>query len=93
MLHAKRTHLPSQEYEFTEDGRTLTTFSLRRGGTGARFTPHGAGCRVRAHRVSGGYELLGADGNAAATTSRVRRSWNMTRSGRVIPFRRTAAAV
>ncbi|GEB49671.1 MULTISPECIES: hypothetical protein [Streptomyces] len=92
MLHAKRVHLPSQQYEFTEDGRALTAFSLRRGGTGARFTLHGVGYRVRVHRFSGVHELLDADGTVLATTDRVRRSWHITCSGRVIPFRRTAPA-
>uniref|UniRef100_A0AAU3H396 Uncharacterized protein n=1 Tax=Streptomyces sp. NBC_01401 TaxID=2903854 RepID=A0AAU3H396_9ACTN len=92
MLHAKRIHLPSQDYELTEDGRALATFSLRRGSIGARFTLHGADYAVRTHRFSGVYELLDSDGTAVATTDRVRRSWNMTCSGRVIPFRQTAAA-
>ncbi|MFE7115898.1 hypothetical protein ACFU99_10820 [Streptomyces sp. NPDC057654] len=92
MLHAKRVHPPSQEYEFTEDGRALTTFPLGRGGTGTRFTLHGAGYLVRAHRFSGVHELLDADGTAIATTDRVRRDWTMTCSGRVIAFRRTASA-
>ncbi|MFB7652955.1 MULTISPECIES: hypothetical protein [unclassified Streptomyces] len=92
MLHAKRTHPPAQEYEFTEDGRALTTFSLRRGRIGARFTLHGVDYLVRTHRFSGVYELLDADGTAVATTDRVRRSWNMTCSGRSFRFRQTAAA-
>lgn len=90
MLHAKRIHLPSQEYELTEDGRALTTFSLRRGGV--QFTLHGVDYVVRAHRFSGVYEMLDGDGTVAATTDRVRRSWHLTCSGRVVPFRRTAAA-
>lgn len=92
MLQAKRIHLPSQEYEFTEDGRALTAFSLRRGGIGARFALHRVDYAVRTQRFSGVYELLDADGTAVATTDRVGRSWSMTCSGRVIPFRRTAAA-
>ncbi|HBF79950.1 MAG TPA: hypothetical protein DD420_08470 [Streptomyces sp.] len=92
MLHAQRIHLPSQEYELTEDGRALTTFSLRRGRIGARFTLHGSDYHVRAHRFSGVYELLDADGTVVASTDRVRRSWNLTCSERVVPFRRTAAA-
>ncbi|WP_328379550.1 hypothetical protein OG372_32660 [Streptomyces sp. NBC_01020] len=92
MLHAKRIHLPSQEFELTEDGRALTAFSLSRGSIGARFTLRGAGYLVRTHRFSGVYELLDSDGTVVATTDRVRRSWNMTCSGRVIPFRQTAAA-
>ncbi|MGW1234039.1 hypothetical protein [Streptomyces californicus] len=92
MLHAKRNDPPSRQYEITEDGRALTAFSLRRGRVGARFTLHGVDYLVRTHRFSGSYELLGADGTAVATTDRVRRSWHMTCSGRVIPFSRTAAA-
>lgn len=92
MLHAKRTHPPAQEYELTEDGRALTKFSLRRGRIGARFTLNGVDYLVRTHRFSGVYELLEADGTAVATTDRVRRSWNMTCSGRVFRFRQTAAA-
>lgn len=92
MLHAKRIHLPGQEYELTEDGRALTTFSLRRGRIGARFTLHGDDYHVRTHRFSGVYELLDSAGNVVAATDRVRRSWNMTCSERVVPFRRTAAA-
>ncbi len=48
-MHAKRIHLPSQQYEFTEDGRALTTFPLGRGSTGARFTLHGVDHLVRTH--------------------------------------------
>ncbi|WP_369200531.1 hypothetical protein [Streptomyces sp. PU-14G] len=92
MLHAKRIHLPSQEYELIEDGRALTTFSLHGGRIGARFTLHGVDYHVRIHRFSGVYELLDADGSVVATTDRVRRSWNMTCSERIVPFRRTAAA-
>ncbi|WP_328315574.1 hypothetical protein [Streptomyces sp. NBC_00388] len=92
MLHAKRIHLPSQEYELTEDGRALTTFSLHRGGVGAQFTLRGVDYIVRTHRFSGVYELLGAGGTVVATTGRVRRSWNMTCSERVVSFRQTAAA-
>ncbi|MEU6479717.1 hypothetical protein ABZ858_23025 [Streptomyces sp. NPDC047017] len=92
MLHAKRIHLPSQEYELTEDGRALTTFSLRGGRIGARFTLHGVDYLVRTHRFSGVYELLDADGTAVAATDRVSRSWNLTSSGRLVPFRQTAAA-
>ncbi|CAL9643736.1 MULTISPECIES: hypothetical protein [Streptomyces] len=92
MLHAKRIGLPAQEYEIVEDGRALTTFSLRRGRVGARFTLHGADHLVRTHRFSGVYELLDADGTAVATTDRVSRSWNLTSSGRIVPFRQTAAA-
>ncbi|MGY1439375.1 hypothetical protein [Streptomyces reniochalinae] len=97
MLHAKRIHLPSQEYELTEDGRALTAFSLRRGRIGARFTLCGVGYLVRTHRFSGVYELLHAaggdgDGTVVATTDRVRRSWHLACSGRVVPFRQTAAA-
>ncbi|MFI7100822.1 hypothetical protein ACIBK8_15805 [Streptomyces sp. NPDC050161] len=92
MLHAKRIQLPAQEYELTEDGRALTTFSLRRGHIGARFTLRGVDYVVRTHRFSGDHELLDSDGTAVATTDRVRRSWNMTCSGQVIPFRQTAAA-
>jgi hypothetical protein len=92
MLHAKRIHLPSQKYELTEDGRALTAFSLRGGHIGARFTLRGADYLVRTHRFSGVHELLDADGTVVAATDRVRRSWNMTCSGRVIPFRQTIAA-
>ncbi|WP_405913801.1 hypothetical protein OG760_31370 [Streptomyces sp. NBC_00963] len=92
MLRAKRIHLPSQDYELTEDGRALTTFSLRRGRIGARFTLSGADYQIRTHRFSGVYELLDVGGTVVATTDRVRRIWNMTCSGRVIPFRQTAAA-
>ncbi|EYT78772.1 MULTISPECIES: hypothetical protein [unclassified Streptomyces] len=92
MLHAKRIHVPAQEYELTEDGRALTTFSLRGGRVGARFTLGGVGHLVRVHRFSGVCELLDADGNTVATTDRVRRSWNLTSSGRVVAFRQTAAA-
>ncbi|GHJ01983.1 hypothetical protein TPA0906_38480 [Streptomyces olivaceus] len=92
MLHAKRSNPPSQKYELTEDGRALTTFSLGRGRTGTRFTLHGVDHLVRSHRFSGVYELLDADGTVVATTDRVRRSWSMTCSGRVVTFRRTAAA-
>ncbi|MFG2226209.1 hypothetical protein [Streptomyces sp. NPDC048644] len=92
MLHAKRIHLPAQEYELTEDGRALTTFSLRTGHIGARFTLRGVDYVVRTHRFSGVHELLDSDGTAVATTDRVRRSWNMTCSGQVIPFRQTTAA-
>ncbi|GAA2447851.1 hypothetical protein GCM10010433_57010 [Streptomyces pulveraceus] len=91
-MHAKRIHLPAQEYELTEDGRALTTFSLRGGRTGARFTLRGVDYLVRTHRFSGVHELLDADGTAVATTDRVGRGWNMTCSGRVVPFRQTAAA-
>ncbi|UNT00286.1 hypothetical protein MMF93_30350 [Streptomyces tubbatahanensis] len=97
MLHAKRIHLPSQEYELAEDGRALTTFSLRRGRIGARFTLGGVDYLVRTHRFSGVYELLDADAGGEedgviATTDRVRRSWHLTCSGRTVPFRRSAAA-
>ncbi|NEV85188.1 hypothetical protein GUR47_00540 [Streptomyces tendae] len=92
MLHAKRIPLPSQEYELSEDGQALTTFSLRRGRIGARFTLHGADYHVRTHRFSGVYELLDGGGTVVASTDRVRRSWNMTCSERVVPFRRTAVA-
>ncbi|MFC8712886.1 hypothetical protein ACFUCQ_23620 [Streptomyces sp. NPDC057197] len=90
MLHAKRSNPSGQEYEVTEDSRALTTFALRGGRVGARFTLHGVDYLVRTHRFNGSYELLGADGTVVATTNRVRRSWHMT--GRVIPFSRTAAA-
>ncbi|MFF3981129.1 hypothetical protein [Streptomyces sp. NPDC001828] len=92
MLHAKRSNPPSQKYEVAEDGRALTTFSLRRGRIGARFTLNGFDYLVRTHRFSGSCELLGADGTAVAATDRIRRSWRMTCSGRVIPFSRSAAA-
>lgn len=92
MLHAKRIRLPSQTYELTEDGRALTTFLLRGGRVGARFTLHGVEYRVRTHRFSGVHELLDAGGTVVATTDRVRRSWHMTCAERVVPFRRTAAA-
>ncbi len=92
MLHAKRVQLPGQTYEFTEDGRALTTFPLDRGGAGARFTLDGVDYLVRAHRFSGVHELLDAGGEVLATTDRVRRSWTMTCSGHVVSFRRTAAA-
>ncbi|MFE0683904.1 hypothetical protein ACFW17_24235 [Streptomyces sp. NPDC058961] len=91
MLHAKKIQRLGQEYTLTEDGRPLTTFSLRRGRIGARFTLGGADYLVRTHRLSGVYELLDADGTVVASTDRVRRSWNMTCRERVIPFRRTAA--
>ncbi|RCG23009.1 hypothetical protein DTL70_15040 [Streptomyces diacarni] len=106
MLHAKRVHPPSQEYELTEDGRALTAFSLRRGRIGARFTLGGVDYLVRTHRFSGVYELLDAgtgtdsggegdghgEGTVIAATDRVRRSWHLTCSGRVVSFRRSAAA-
>ncbi|MBP0458894.1 hypothetical protein [Streptomyces montanisoli] len=92
MLQAKRTKLANQEYELTEDGRALTTFSLPRGRIGARFTLNGVDYLVRTHRFSGVYELLDGEGNAVAATDRVRRDWHMTCSGRTVPFRRTAAA-
>ena len=92
MVHAKRVNPPSQRYDFTEDGRPLTTFALRRGRTGARFGLHGANYVVRAHRFSGVYELHDADGTVVATTDRVGRSWHLTCSGRVVGFRQTAAA-
>ncbi|MFE2374026.1 hypothetical protein [Streptomyces sp. NPDC059398] len=92
MLHAKRIHLPTQEYELTEDGRALTTFSLHRGRTGARFTLHGSDYSVRTHRFSGAFELLDAGGSVVATTDRVSRSWSITCRERVVPFRRTAVA-
>ncbi|AKA08340.1 hypothetical protein SAZ_01175 [Streptomyces noursei ZPM] len=92
MLHAKRIHLPSQQYEFTEDGRALTTFPLGRGSTGARFTLHGADYLVRTHPFSGLHELLDADEKVVAATDRVGRSWKMTCPGRVVTFRQTAAA-
>ncbi|MEV0845728.1 hypothetical protein AB0J21_07540 [Streptomyces sp. NPDC049954] len=92
MLHAKRIRPPSQEYEFTEDGRALTTLTLRGGGFGARFTLHGVDYLVRTHRFSGVYALHDATGTAVATTDRVRRRWNITSPGRVVRFRRTAAA-
>ncbi|MYR61997.1 hypothetical protein GTY54_39295 [Streptomyces sp. SID625] len=92
MLHAKRIHVPAQQYELTEDGRALTTFSLRGGRIGARFTLRGTGYLVRVHRFSGGHELLDADGAAVATTDRVRRDWNLMSSGQIVPFRQTAAA-
>ncbi|MFG3101573.1 hypothetical protein ACGFZL_13775 [Streptomyces sp. NPDC048182] len=91
MLHAKRSRPASQEYEFTEDGRTLTTISLRRGRVGARFTLRGDEYHVRTHRFSGVYELFDAGGTVVASTDRVRRSWNLTCAERVVPFRRTAA--
>ena len=92
MLHAKRLHPASQQYELTEDGRALTTLALSRGRIGARFTLHGAEHRVRRHRFSGVHELLAADGTVVAATDRVRRSWTMTCSGRAFPFRQTAVA-
>ncbi|WP_203960721.1 hypothetical protein [Actinocatenispora thailandica] len=92
MLHAKRAHPPGQQYEFTEDGRPLTRVLLRRGRIGARFTLHGAGYLVRAHRFSGVYELLDADGAVVATTDRVGRSWQLSCSGRTVGFRQTAPA-
>ncbi|MFF3258070.1 hypothetical protein ACFYWO_02720 [Streptomyces sp. NPDC002932] len=92
MLHAKRTHPPSQEYELTEDGRALTAFSLRRGRVGARFTLRGVKYAVRTHRFSGVYELLDTGGTVLASTDRVSRSWTMTSSGRTVPFRQSAAA-
>lgn len=92
MLHAKRTHPPSQEYELTEDGRALTTLSLHQGGVGARFTLRGIDYLVRTHRFSGVHELHDAAGTAVATTDRVRGSWNITCPERVVTFRRTAAA-
>lgn len=92
MLQAKRNHLLSQEYELTEDGRALTTFSLRKGRIGARFALGGVDYQVRTHRLSGVYELLDGDGAAVAATNRVRRNWEMTCSGRAAPFRQTAAA-
>ncbi|MFE3946383.1 hypothetical protein ACFXPV_31695 [Streptomyces sp. NPDC059118] len=54
MSYAKRAHLPAQEYEFTEDGRALTTFSSRGGRIDARFALRGVGCLVRTHRYSSG---------------------------------------
>lgn len=92
MLHAKRIQPPSQQYEFTEDGRALTTFPLGRGRTGARFTLHGVDYLVRTHRFSGVCELLDGDEKVVAATDRVRRSWTLTYSGRAVPFRRSAAA-
>ncbi|WP_405989968.1 hypothetical protein [Streptomyces sp. NBC_00986] len=93
MLHARRIHPPSQEYELTEDdGRAPTTFSLHRGRVGTRFTLRGVDYLVRTHRLSGVYELLDADGTPVATTDRVCRSRHMTCSERVIPFQRTAMA-
>ncbi|MFH8221980.1 hypothetical protein ACH4C2_23300 [Streptomyces sp. NPDC018057] len=91
MLHAKRIHVPAQRYELTEDGRALTTFSLRGGRVGARFALRGTDYLVRVHRFSGVHELLDADGAVVATTDRVRRDWSLTSSGRVVPFRQTAA--
>ncbi|MEW1659074.1 hypothetical protein [Streptomyces sp. NPDC093707] len=73
MLHAKRIHPPSQEYELTESGRALTTFSVpggRGSRSGARFTLRGVAYLVRTHRLSGVYELLDGDGTAVASTDR-----------------------
>ncbi|MFE9247475.1 hypothetical protein [Streptomyces sp. NPDC007088] len=92
MLHAKRKHPPGQEYELSEDGRALTTFSLSAGRSGTRVTLHGFDYRVRVHRFSGVHELLDAGGTVVATTDRVRRSWRLTCGERVVSFRRTAAA-
>ncbi|WP_030912263.1 hypothetical protein [Streptomyces sp. NRRL F-5126] len=91
MLQAKKTKLANQEYELTEDGRALTTFSLPRGRIGARFTLNGVDYVVRTHRFSGVYELLDAGGNAVAATDRVRHEWHLTCSGRTVRFRQTAA--
>ncbi|MEC3981822.1 hypothetical protein [Amycolatopsis sp. H20-H5] len=92
MLQAKRTSLLAKEYELTRDDRALTTFSVKRGRIGAQFTLDGADYRIRSHRFSGVYELLGADGSVLATTDRVSRRWSMHVSGRAWHFRRTAIA-
>jgi hypothetical protein len=92
MLQAKRTKLPAQEYELTQDGRALTAFSLKRGRIGARFDLDGAGYRIRSHRFSGVYELLDDDGSVVAATDRVSRRWSLHVSGRAWHFRRTAMA-
>jgi hypothetical protein len=92
MLHATRTKLLAQEYELTQDGRALTTFSLKRGRIGTRFELDGAGYRVRSHRFSGAYELLDDDGSVVAATDRVNRRWSLHASGRAWHFRRTAMA-